>query len=60
VSFTKDQLKENIVAMIDAIIKARPAAAKGRYLRSASISCTMGPGIKIDTQNLVNLLEGNA
>jgi len=56
-SFTKDQLKENIVTMVDAIMKARPAAAKGKYLRSASISCTMGPGIKLDTQSLVNLLE---
>jgi len=58
VSFTKDQLKENILTMIDAIIKAKPAAAKGKYLKSASISCTMGPGIKLDTQDLVNLLEG--
>jgi len=57
VSFTKEQLRENILAMIDAIMKVRPPAAKGRYLRSASISCTMGPGIKLDTQNLVNLLE---
>ncbi len=58
VSFTNEQLKENILAMIDAIMKVRPSAAKGRYLRSASISCTMGPGIKLDTQNLINLLEG--
>jgi large subunit ribosomal protein L1 len=57
VSFTNEQLKENILAMIDAIMKVKPSAAKGRYLRSASISCTMGPGIKLDTQNLINLLE---
>ncbi|MDQ1318125.1 MAG: ribosomal protein [Candidatus Poribacteria bacterium] len=57
-SFTNEQLKENILAMIDAIMKVKPSAAKGRYLRSASISCTMGPGIKLDTQNLINLLEG--
>jgi len=56
-SFSADQLKDNILAMIDAILKARPAAAKGRYLRSASISATMGPGIKLDTQHLVGLLE---
>lgn len=56
-SFSADQLKDNILAMIDAILKARPAAAKGRYLRSASISSTMGPGIKLDTQHLVGLLE---
>jgi len=58
VSFTNEQLKENIIAMIDAIMKVKPSAAKGRYLRSASIACTMGPGIKLDTQNLINLLEG--
>ena len=56
-SFSADQLKDNILAMIDAILKARPAATKGRYLRSASISSTMGPGIKLDTQHLVGLLE---
>lgn len=57
VSFSVDQLKENILAMVDAIIKARPAAVKGRYLRSISISSTMGPGIKLDTQYLSSLLE---
>ncbi|MGQ9610603.1 MAG: 50S ribosomal protein L1 [bacterium] len=56
-SFNREQLKENILAMVDAIIKARPAAAKGRYLRGISISCTMGPGIKLDSQNIINLLE---
>jgi large subunit ribosomal protein L1 len=57
VSFNADQLRDNILAMIDAIMKARPAAAKGKYLRSASICSTMGPGIKLDTQYLVGLLE---
>jgi large subunit ribosomal protein L1 len=56
--FTNEQLKENIIAMIDAIMKVKPSAAKGRYLRSASIACTMGPGIKLDTQSLINLIEG--
>jgi len=56
-SFSVDQLKEIILAVIDAIIKARPTAAKGRYLRSISISSTMGPGIKLDTQQLASLLE---
>jgi large subunit ribosomal protein L1 len=55
--FSIDQLRENILAMVDAIMKVRPAAAKGRYLYSASISSTMGPGIKLDTQHLVSLLE---
>jgi len=57
VSFSVDQLRENILAMVDAIIKARPAATKGKYIRSISISATMGPGIKLDTQHLVSLLE---
>jgi len=56
-SFTADQLRDNILTMVDAIVKARPVAAKGRYLRSVSISSTMGPGIKLDTQNLSSLLE---
>lgn len=57
VSFTEDQLKDNILIMVDAIIKVRPAAAKGRYLRNISIASTMGPGIKLDTQHLASLLE---
>ena len=56
-SFSADQLKENILAMVDAIIKIKPTAAKGRYLRNISISSTMGPGIKLDTQHLASLLE---
>ncbi len=57
VSFGADQLKDNILTMVDAIVKVRPAVAKGRYLRSISISSTMGPGIKLDTQHLTSLLE---
>ncbi len=57
VSFTEEQLKDNILAMVDAIIKVRPPAAKGRYLRNISIASTMGPGIKLDTQHLASLLE---
>jgi len=56
-SFEVGQLRENILTMIDMIMKIRPPAAKGRYLRSASISSTMGPGIKLDTQYLLGLLE---
>jgi large subunit ribosomal protein L1 len=56
-SFEAGQLRENILAMIDMIMRIRPPAAKGKYLRSASISSTMGPGIKLDTQYLLGLLE---
>ncbi|NLJ34228.1 MAG: 50S ribosomal protein L1 [Firmicutes bacterium] len=47
-SFDRDKLAENYNALLDALIKARPAAAKGQYLRSITISSSMGPGIKIN------------
>ena len=47
VSFGKDKLVDNFHTLIGAIIKAKPAAAKGQYLRSISMSSTMGPGVKI-------------
>ncbi|MCH8199061.1 MAG: 50S ribosomal protein L1 [Chloroflexi bacterium] len=48
VSFTEDQIKENFRVAIDALVRAKPSGAKGRYLRSVTLSSTMGPGIKID------------
>ncbi len=47
-SFTEEQLSENFQTLIDAIVKARPAAAKGQYIRSATITSTMGPGVKLN------------
>lgn len=47
-SFGKEKLKENIGALMDALVKARPAAAKGAFVRSMSISATMSPGIRVD------------
>jgi large subunit ribosomal protein L1 len=49
VSFGADKLKQNYDALMEAIVKAKPAAAKGTYLRSISLACTMGPGVKVDT-----------
>ena len=49
VSFSASQLQENLQAFLETIVKAKPSAAKGTYLRSASISSTMGPGIRLDT-----------
>jgi len=46
VSFSLDQLTENFNAVMEAIIKARPTAAKGQYIRNITVSSTMGPGIK--------------
>jgi large subunit ribosomal protein L1 len=48
VSFTEDKLFENLSALMDAIKKARPSAAKGTYIRHVTVTSTMGPGIKID------------
>jgi large subunit ribosomal protein L1 len=51
-SFEERQLLENYLAVVDEILRARPAAAKGKYVRSATIATTMGPGIPIDTSRL--------
>jgi large subunit ribosomal protein L1 len=48
VSFGKEKLDENMKTLIEAIIKAKPAAAKGTYLRSVTVASTMGPGIKLN------------
>jgi large subunit ribosomal protein L1 len=55
-SFSEEALKENFVALVDQVIRLKPATSKGAYLRNISISTTMGPGIKMDpllVQNLV-------
>lgn len=48
VSFSADRLFENLQAFMDAVVRARPAAAKGNYLRTVTISSTMGPGVRLD------------
>jgi large subunit ribosomal protein L1 len=48
VSFTEDQLKANVYALVEELVRVKPATAKGRYLLAATLSTTMGPGIKID------------
>lgn len=47
-SFSAEQLQENAEAFIGAVLKARPASAKGKYVKSVSVSSTMGPGIRVD------------
>lgn len=54
VSFGAEKLSENFFTIMEAIIKAKPAAAKGKYLRSVVLSSTMGPGIKVNPQNLLD------
>lgn len=46
-SFTEEQIKENLKTLLDAVLKARPATLKGQYLRSITLSSTMGPGVKV-------------
>ncbi len=47
-SFTEEQLQENFAALMEALVKARPSAVKGAYLRSVTLSSTMGPGVKVN------------
>jgi len=49
VSFTADQLTENLHAFVDAVVRAKPSGAKGTYVKSLTVSSTMGPGVPVDT-----------
>ena len=51
-SFTEEQLVDNFTTLMGAIVKAKPAAAKGQYLRSVTLASTMGPGVKVNTVKL--------
>ena len=51
-SFGEDQLADNVATLLDAIVRAKPAAAKGTYLRSISLTSTMGPGVKVDPSRI--------
>jgi large subunit ribosomal protein L1 len=53
-SFTEEQLLDNFQTLMEAIIKARPSAVKGQFLRSVTLASTMGPGVKINPAKLVN------
>ncbi len=53
-SFTEEQLADNFQTLIDAIIKAKPSAVKGQYLRSVTMSSTMGPGVKLNVVKLMS------
>lgn len=57
VSFEADSLVDNLVAVSDEIQRARPASAKGRYIQKIVVSSTMGPGIKIDSSALADLIK---
>jgi large subunit ribosomal protein L1 len=59
-SFSADKLTANAMALIEAIVRAKPAAAKGTYLRTLTVSSTMSPGVKIDAQGVANLFKKTA
>jgi len=59
-NFEKKKLLDNFAVFVEAIIKAKPSAAKGKFVQSVNISSTMGPGIRIDSQKLETWLERKA
>jgi large subunit ribosomal protein L1 len=56
-SFGERQLVENYAALVDEIVRAKPSAAKGRYIRQITVATTMGPGIRVDTQKTKGIVE---
>jgi large subunit ribosomal protein L1 len=56
-SFGERQLVENYAALLDEIVRARPSAAKGRYIRQITLTSTMGPGIHVDPQKTRGIVE---
>jgi large subunit ribosomal protein L1 len=57
VSFPAQSLIENVHALVDSVVKAKPSAAKGKYLKSVTMSSTMGPGITIDTAHVQDTVK---
>ena len=55
--FAKEDLIKNFATLADAIIKAKPSAAKGTYIKSAYLTTTMGPGIKLDSKNIATEIK---
>ena len=51
-SFAPEQLEQNLKALVDALVKAKPAASKGQYLKKIAVSSTMGPGVRVDATSL--------
>ena len=56
-SFAEQELADNYLAVVDEVLRAKPAAAKGRYIKSITLSTTMGPGIRIDPQKSKDFVE---
>ncbi len=58
VSFEDEKLMDNLTAVVEAVVKAKPSGAKGQYVRSASLTTTMGPGIRLDLKPTLSLSSG--
>jgi large subunit ribosomal protein L1 len=56
-SFSPQQLHDNAMTFLEAVMRAKPASAKGVYLRSITVSSTMGPGIRVDEQRIANIFR---
>ena len=56
-SFALEQLAQNAMALLEAIVRAKPSASKGQYLRSITLSSTMGPGVHVDVQRVANMFK---
>jgi large subunit ribosomal protein L1 len=56
-NFTDDQLRENIAILVDALLKAKPAAAKGKYLQKVALSASMGPSVSVDVADLQKVTD---
>jgi large subunit ribosomal protein L1 len=56
VSFDADSLRGNLLALVEALVKAKPSAAKGVYIKKISLSSTMGPGINLDVADVTSLI----
>ena len=56
-SFDDAQLLENYAAVVEELVRAKPSAAKGRYLRSITLTSTMGPGVKVDPSRTRDIVE---
>jgi len=55
ISFEDDKLMDNLTAVIEAVVKAKPSGAKGQYIKTAALASTMGPGIKLDLKSTLSL-----
>ena len=57
ISFGKEKIRDNLLTIMDVIVKAKPASSKGTYLKSIAVSNTMGPGIRLDPANVQSMLK---